>query len=251
MTFVRTDSTAPVRDALAQRIGDRLQNDMSVLFLVSGGSTAPIAVATCDALKARFASRPEILTRLLTVSLIDERFGYEGHPDSNWRLLLEKGFEPADAGTMPVLENSTGTDAELDIATNRFDAFLAEAVDRAAQGTLFIAGLLGIGTDGHTAGILPGSPASALSAAERDADSRAPFAAGYRSELFSRITVTPAFFPHIGFAAVYASGSAKWPVLAELETELPVRVQPAQLLKLAKETLIFSDRIPGQQGASQ
>jgi len=40
-------------------------------------------------------------------------------------------------------------------------------------------------------------------------------------------------------------------VLAELEKEKPVREQPAQLLKLVKETLIFSDRIPGQQGASE
>ncbi len=243
MRFIRTDSTAPVRDALAQRIGDRLQNDMPVLFLVSGGSTAAIAIETCDALKIRFASRPDVLRRLLTVSLIDERFGYEGHPDSNWRLLLEKGFHSEDLITMPVLENSTGTEAELDVATIRFDTFLAKAADQSAQGKLFIAGLFGIGTDGHTAGILPESPPSKPLVTEPEL-----YAAGYKSVLFPRITITPAFFPHISFAAVYAAGSAKWPILAELETEKPVRVQPAQLLKLPKETLIFSDRIPGQQG---
>lgn len=244
MTFMRTDSTAPVCDALARRIAGRLHDDTPVLFLVSGGSTASIAVDTCNELKARFARRPGILKRLLTVSLVDERFGCEGHSGSNWRLLLETGLRVADARTIPVLENSTGADAELEIVTSRFDAFLAEATSNAARGTLFIAGLFGIGADGHTAGILPGSPPSMLPVADACVGRRGQYAAGYRSEHFSRITVTPAFFPHIDFAAAYAAGSAKWPALAELLKEKPVREQPAQLLRLPKETTIFSDRIP-------
>ena len=244
MTFIRTDSTAPVCDALAQRIAGRLHDDMPVLFLVSGGSTAAIAVDTCNELASRFALHPETLKRLLTVSLVDERFGCDGHPDSNWRLLLEKGLREVDMGTMPVLENSTGTDAALEIAASHFDAFLEEATGRAAQGMLFIAGLLGIGADGHTAGILPESPPSLLPVTDAHDDRRGPFAVGYRSELFTRITVTPAFFPYFDFAAVYAAGSTKWPVVMELKKEKPVREQPAQLLRLAKETLVFSDRVP-------
>jgi len=244
MTFVRTDSTAPVCDALAQRIAGRLHDDMPVLFLVSGGSTAAIAVDTCNELASRFALRPETLKRLLTVSLVDERFGCEGHPDSNWRLLLERGLRNVDTGTMPVLENSTGTDADLEIGISRFDAFLAEATGRAAQGKLFIIGLLGIGADGHTAGILPESPPSLLPVTDTRVGCHGPFAIGYHTALFTRITVTPAFFPYFGFAAAYTAGSTKWPVLMELRMEKPVREQPAQLLKLAKETLIFSDRVP-------
>lgn len=251
MTFVRTDSTVTVRDALAKRIGDRLAAGTPVLFLASGGSTAAIAADVCGALRSRFVLDPGIPARFLTVSLVDERFGLEGHPDSNWRLLLEKGLRPEDMRTMPILAGASGRAEGLEDATDRFDAFLADAAARADRGELFIAGLFGIGSDGHTAGILPESPASEISAGPPCAGCRLPFASGYRSTPFSRITVSPAFFPHIGFAAVYAAGSGKWPVLENLQKELPVRDQPAQLLKLAKETLIFSDRIPGPQGASE
>ncbi len=249
MTFVCTDSTDPVCDALTQWIGDRLQNDTPVLFLVSGGSTAAIAVDTCKALQVRFDSSPDTLKRLLTVSLIDERFGYQGHPDSNWRLLLENGLQSGYWLTMPLLENSTGSEVELDILTKRFDAFLTEAAVESEQGKIFIVGLLGIGTDGHTAGILPNSPASALAVTANNGWSRVPLATAYKTAFFSRITITPAFFQYIDFAVVYAAGSAKWPVLAELKKDKPVADQPAQLLKLAKKTLIFSDKIPGQLGA--
>jgi len=251
MTFVRTESTAPVRDALTSRIGARLEDRMPILFLVSGGSTADIAVDVCSALQARFIAAPGLLKLLLTVSLIDERFGVEGHPDSNWRLLLEKGLRTGVTQTMPLLSGSRGLDGELEDATNRFDAFLSDAVQRAKRGGLYIAGLLGIGTDGHTAGILPESPASLLAVDGPSGAGGSALATGYRSALFSRITVTPAFFPHFDFAVVYAAGRAKLPVLAELEKEKPVREQPAQLLKLAKETLIFSDMMPVIQGTAE
>lgn len=250
MTFVRTDSTGPVSDALAQRIGDRLESGMPVLFLVSGGSTAAIAVDACDALHRRFAVRPGIPQRLLTVSLVDERYGSEGHPDSNWRLLLEKGLHADRTGIKPVLTGMTGDGEDLEAAANRFAAFLAEAVEKSVRGKLYIAGLFGIGSDGHTAGILPGSPAGFFRIPGRSQDTEAPYATGYRSEPFSRITVAAPFFRHIDFAAAYAAGIAKRPALARLEDELPAEVQPAQLLKQARELIVFGDWIPGKKGES-
>jgi len=136
---------------------------------------------------------------------------------------------------MPVLSGKSTTEEAFNNSVLRFNSFLSDSVLKSMTENLYIAGLFGIAQDGHTAGILPQSPASRLSMSDKQ------YASGYKSELFTRITITPAFFPHIDFAVAYAAGSAKIAVLESMNGEIPVQDQPAQLLKKTKETIIFTD----------
>lgn len=231
---VHSNSTLEnVSEALVQKISARITQNEPVLFLVSGGSSAPIAVDVCKKLTQRFPSKNDRMRWLLTLSLIDERFGPEGHPDSNWALLESLGLDHRAFMIVPVLGSKTNGSADLENTVKHFDTFLNTAAEKHAAGNMFIAGLLGIGKDGHTAGILADSPAAA--------DSHDSLAIAYKSALFTRITITPAFFQHIDYAAVWAGGEEKKKTLEQLGSDIPPVIHPAQYLKRIAECDIFTD----------
>jgi 6-phosphogluconolactonase/glucosamine-6-phosphate isomerase/deaminase len=95
-------------------------------------------------------------------------------------------------------------------------------------------GLFGIGPDGHTAGILPGSTAS--SETEK-------LVTGYTGPDYQRITLTVPAIAQLDVAIAYAAGAAKAPALQTLKTEdISVSDQPAQVLKQVPEFFIYSDQ---------
>ena len=240
MRFIQTDTPDIVRDAIVEPIARRVGERKQTLLLVSGGSSAGIATAVVRELLATSVAHGTSLADILTVSLIDERFGAVGHRDSNWRQLLEGGLPVESVRAVPLLVEPRDDDKAFDSAVSRFGEFLLDATTRQARGELLIVGLLGIGADGHTAGILQSSPACAI-----DGEGAA-LATGYRSEMFARITITPAFFRYFDRAVAYANGAGKWPAVARLQQALPVCDQPAQLLKRARESLVFSDWVPAE-----
>lgn len=216
LEFIPATSPEPVGNYLAELISAQLADGRSVLWLVSGGSAAAAAVVAAGLLRAHDLSR-------LTVSLIDERYGQLGHADSNWTQLLAAGFELPGARLQPVLTGAGQAETAA-----QFAEFLGTEFAAAD----YAVGLLGIGPDGHTAGILPHSPAVTAPG----------LACAYDGGAFARITATPLAISQLQAAVVYAAGAAKWPVLDRLETDLPVAEQPAQALKTVPKLTIFSDR---------
>lgn len=234
MKQVNTDSILEVRDALIVPITDNLKKGKKVLFLASGGSTTTIAVEICNVLHTEFLNHKNTLSELFTVSLVDERFGPPGHSASNWQRLRDGGFSGDYCKTMPVLRVGGPSEESMEKTVARFIEFLQEAARANAEGNLFIAALFGIGSDGHTAGILPESHASLMGTAGEE------YATGYASTPFTRITITPQFFPFIDLAVAYASGEEKRDALDGLQKDKSAHEQPAQLLKLAKRAIVFA-----------
>ena len=159
----------------------------------------------------------------LTVTLTDERYGPVGHPDSNWWQMEEAGVTLPGAQRIPVLAG-----ADRPATTSAFAAHLQAAFSQAD----YVLGFFGIGADGHTAGILPGS--LAVHSEE--------LAASYDAGNYERITMTPKAVTRLDEAVVYAVGKAKWPVFDDLSKgDLPLDVQPAQILKQVPECTVFND----------
>ncbi len=215
MNYFHSAGPDAVRDYLVTAIQTKLQSGRRVLFLVSGGSTIDIAVQTIRFLPGRG------LTGTLAIAQVDERFGEVGHSDSNWKQMLDRGLDVQKFPVHPILFG-----ANLDQTTDSYHAYLTREITRSN----FIVALFGIGVDGHTAGILPDSPAL---------DETEKFVSGYISSPFSRVTITPPFFPYINLAVAYAGGSAKEGQLERLKGQYDSAAQPAQLLKQAKETCVF------------
>lgn len=236
MKIIGNSRTEAVKDDLTKRIITRLDQNIPVLLLLSGGSTASVGVEVCNDVIAKAGSKKDNLKWLFTVSLIDERFGPVGHADSNWKLLLNMGLNTEKPATIPLLKEKEGGAAQLESAVLHFDSFLNSAVEKKTSGNLFITALLGIGPDGHTAGILPDSPPALIG--ENDTQ----YAAGYKAALFTRITATPAFFTHIDLAILWAAGQEKKHVIEDLKKEIGYSKQPAQCVKLAKDAILYTDQ---------
>ena len=206
-----SEATQYITDILTQH----LKRNERVLWLIPGGSAISIAVDVSHALT-------EELKKNLTISLTDERYGALNHADSNWFQLSKAGFDFSGVTQKPVLIGLDRTDT-----TRHFDETLSALQD----GYDYSLGFFGIGPDGHTAGILPGS--AALQSKH--------YAADYDASNFERITMTPTAIAALDEAVAYAVGDTKWPILKQLQTELPVDIQPAQLLKNVRKLTIFTD----------
>jgi 6-phosphogluconolactonase/glucosamine-6-phosphate isomerase/deaminase len=211
-----TTPEAVARD-IAESIRQKLQSGERVLWLVSGGSTIPIAVAAAQALQ----TLPGV--RNLTILQVDERYGELGHRNANWQALLDAGFSCGDARCIPILRAES-----LAETTQLYEADLRAALAHSD----FRVGLFGIGADGHTAGMLPGS--SAAQETER-------LVASYHGPDFTRITITTPAIAQLDLAIVYAVGHSKASALRALQQPGDIIQQPAQALRHAAQTTVYTD----------
>lgn len=205
---------------LTARLARDLAAGKRVLWLTSGGSNIQATAQIMENISAD-------LSKNLTISLIDERYGEIGHENSNWAQLLQTGFDGKQATLWPVLEAGLS----LEETATRFDQFMQ------AAGSNFdaIIGQLGIGDDGHIAGILPDSPACAETEA---------LAVSYESTPYRRVTLTFAGLRTLSVAYTFAFGEPKKAALERLHNEtLSLSTQPAQILKELSEAYLYSDQV--------
>src|SRR6266566_4768573 len=94
--YLQIQNHEPVVAHCTAVLRQQLQAGKRVLWLVSGGSVIPVAVAVAQ----KFTGIP---VGKLTVSLTDERPGPVGHPDSNWLGLQQAGLQLPGATLRPIL----------------------------------------------------------------------------------------------------------------------------------------------------
>ncbi|MDB5169433.1 MAG: hypothetical protein JWO41_789 [Candidatus Saccharibacteria bacterium] len=218
MQLIKVPSSEPAITALSERLITELTAGHRVLWLVPGGSGITTIVKIMETI-------PTPLSNLLTITLSDERYGEPGHDDSNWQQLTAAGFEGKQATLLPVLISG----ATLEEVTAEFESLLAQAF---STNDIIIA-QLGMGSDGHVSGILPGSPATTASG----------LAAGYVTEQFSRVTTTFHALEQANAAFVLAFGAEKLEALNNLLQDIPLADQPAQVLKHLPEAYVYNDQL--------
>ncbi len=214
MRFVKANQQAAEDDITRALVG-LLEANSKALWLVSGGSN--IAIQT-DVMKRI----PDDLSAKLVITPMDERFGPFGHTNSNSAQLRLAGFNPKKGQFIDILRGaSSGGQA-------------AEQLIAALKGEHAIIATFGIGTDGHTAGILPGS--QAITANE-------PVIC-YKAADYTRITITPGFMPQINIAFACAFGPAKTPAIERLAAgKASITDTPAIVLANIHECTIYNDTV--------
>lgn len=219
MRFIKGTPQVAAAD-IAQRLHELLASGQSVLWLVSGGSNIVIQTMAMNLV-------PDKLSKNLTIIPVDERFGPYNHPHSNTAGMRKAGFDPKHAEWIDILEEN------LDVTqtTQVFNNFLAReiAMDH------YIFATLGMGKDGHTAGILPHSPA--LSSTD--------FAISYKAFDFTRITVcADTLTAHCSEVILSAFGKNKISALERLKNQDESRqIVPAMVLHQINECVVYSDEI--------
>jgi 6-phosphogluconolactonase/glucosamine-6-phosphate isomerase/deaminase len=221
MKFVREGREAAAK-AVSERITTELAAGRFVLWLVCGGSNIETETEIMDRLRQ---SGQHI--DALTILPMDERYGPAGHPDSNYRQLRERGFDPGTASWYDVLEKNLSLADTVQYYTHLMEHAFA------TRGT--VVGVFGMGDDGHTAGIKPNSPAVIETAAS---------VVGYDSPPFVRLTLTPQELVKTNYAFVLAYGDEKAEALKRLQAHSePLEKLPAGLLYDIPEVYIYNDQI--------
>ncbi len=203
---------------IVRQLDELMSGGQRVLVLVSGGSAIPYEAEILQQL-----AKPETLVGIVPV---DERYGEMGHADSNiaqLRLSL-----PLDT-TLPLVDVLEGQ-TEMQQATKHY----AEVVSDVASKADSVIAIMGLGQDGHTAGILPHSPA--ITAEET--------VIAYDWSDYQRMTLGVPFLRNIDKVFVIAYGEAKQNALQRLHINTEqLEDLPAKLLYDIPDVTIYNDYI--------
>lgn len=217
MKFIKISDIKPIVDFWADNIKQHLQKGERVSWIITGGSSMPIVVAICRQLE-------NMNLENLSVTLSDERYGEPGHSDSNWEQLDKLGFFLPGANLQPVLNGKT-----LDETTKDYNHTMKLLLKDAD----YSIGLIGVGADGHIAGIKPGSPAVGST----------DMTTSYKWDDYVRLSMTPAAVLLLDEVVTVVMGEAKHQTLKDLSKDLDINDQPAQILKKVASATVYNDLI--------
>lgn len=220
LTFIQPSTISQGVTDLSTDLVLNLKAGKKILWLICGGSNVSAGVEILNVLKR--AAIPSELQNL-TVSLTDERFGPVGHPDSNWKQIVDAGFDFNAVNSIPVLEAKSLEETVDSYSKN---------IKVAMQTNDVTIGLFGMGADGHIAGVLPNT--IGVESVE--------VGCGYVSEKFTRITLTLNTLKGIDSAYLFAFGGSKLEALDSLKNkDISLNEQPAQVLKDIRQAKVYSD----------
>lgn len=225
MIFSRTAKTDAIA-RVADTIENLLVNNRAVLWLVSGGSAVELQVAVMEQLAQKV---PESLDKL-TILPIDERYGPAGHANSNSAQMRTAGFNPKNATWIDVLAHGKAQAAVIENYKT--------TIERVLRQPHIVVASLGLGADGHTAGILPDSPAVF--------DAVAPVVA-YQWADHNRMTLGLSRLRQIDVAFVFAYGEGKQEALQRLQAnQEPLSALPAKVLYDIPNVTVYNDYIESE-----
>jgi 6-phosphogluconolactonase/glucosamine-6-phosphate isomerase/deaminase len=215
MNYIHSLDTEAVTNYLANTISSHLAAGEKVLWILSGGSGGKVCI---DVSKRLTGS----LTNLAT-TLSDERYVPVGDPDENWQQLIDGGFSVPGALTYRPLQGKDRAETATDLGTWMEQQFpIAD----------FKIGLFGMGSDGHTAGLKPGTSAVEASGWATDFDGND----------FERITMTFDAIKQLDEVVIQAMGADKVAVLDTfIHEDIALASQPAQVLKLVSKSTLYTD----------
>jgi len=216
MKVLLSDDKQQAITSAAEKIAQYIAID--TWLFISGGSS----YAVFEKLDSLLTTDQKQATRLL---LVDERYGAEGHENSNWNLL--KNSDMSDyASVYPLLDDTLS----MQECAQEYDQTVQMVLETDAQ----TVAILGVGADSHIAGIKP------MDQKIFDKVFLEKYVASYIGPDYQRITLTPQALVQLGMRICFVSGTDKVPVIASLAVDMPVYESPVHIIKDLDNTLIYS-----------
>lgn len=231
---IQTQSSEQARataiENLRRETDKLLQQKSTALILLSGGGNIEIAK---QALLPLIAQNADSFSSQITMMVLDERMSND--PQINNSLL----FTEAGLSVTPTIPHSHETVAEFG---QRFHQILGHWLEQHPDGKILAT--LGMGADGHIAGISP-FPAEPERFQTLFVDNP-QYAVGYQGNLepAERVTITLSFFQRIQTVLGYISGEEKSEAFTAFVKESTIPAQhPVQLLHTTKAEISLNSDI--------
>lgn len=217
----RSSDCHSAQEAAVTKLQSVLDEADHPLLLLSGGSAVKVAMQLI---------KNSLGLNRWTIGQVDERFGPVGHERSNWKALMEAGLEPSRFNqVLPILSDGLGIHETTRIYEQQLQSAIAESDVSVA--------LLGIGADGHIAGMLP----KAKDEFEQQFQGE-QLLAYFDGPDFQRITTTQSALNALDSVVVYSCGDQKQAAIEKLDDDIPIHEHPAQLLKYAQNVSIYTTK---------
>lgn len=210
--------------------------DKDTLLLLSGG-TSP------DRLYEILAHQDDFQPG--AVALVDERFGKPGHKDSNKYMIEQTGlFADFKRKQVPTATILISEEFKLEETSALYNVKVKKYIDELPK----VVAIMGVGSDGHTAGILPNKERFSNPVFEKEFAGKlvGHFEDPY-GEHKERVTLTPFGLAHVDTFIILAFGQGKKQVLTRLINghesieELPAMIFQ-QLAKEGKRAVLITDQ---------
>lgn len=209
------------------RILSKYQNH-AVLLLVSGGSAFSV-LEECDT---------AVLGVHVTVGVLDERYSSDPRINNFLQLKETVFFKEAMRLGAKCFDTSIGENDSQAALAARMEKGIRNWINENPAGKIIAT--MGIGEDGHTAGILPETAAANFD----DGKIIASYSVGKEINPYpERVSASLAFLRDgVDEAVVYAVGEKKQRVIGKLGNEkIALRIMPARILNKMRTVAIFTD----------
>jgi 6-phosphogluconolactonase/glucosamine-6-phosphate isomerase/deaminase len=225
-----TDARISAGSALAKRLLEYKMTNTPVLLLFSGGS----AMTFLDEI------RKDVFGNYLTISVLDERFSANTTVNNFAQFTKTEFYKKACKAGAAFIDTRVRAETQEELA-ERFAKELHAWKNKNIPGT--VVATMGIGRDGHTAGILPfpENYAQFQNLFENPNTWIASYNAGNKNRYPNRITVTLPFLrKYVTYAYVFMEGAEKKAALEHvLAKEGNLSKTPARILREMKNVELY------------
>lgn len=216
MKFVNLEDSKQLAEHFYNALVELCQQHDKIGLLLPGGSNISIATEVINKLTQEQKKK-------LDVILSDERYGPNGHPDSNEQQYIEAGLDLSNLNYRPILKGLDEENTIEEAKKSYSGLFTSNEV---------VFGFLGMGADGHIAGVLPNTPG--VQSPE--------IAVLYSSPQYQRLTPTLSTLSKTHKVFVGAFGSEKVPALKTLkDQDKDLNAEPALVLNNINDVTVFTD----------
>lgn len=201
-------------------------SEKPILFLVSGGSARSLLEGIND----------KNLTSNMTLCVLDERYSKDEEVNNYLQLLVTDFFERAQNSGVHIINTTIMRNERMDEMAERLEGTLRLWVESNPNGVIIAT--MGIGADGHTAGIMPYPEAITLfnQLFENPNKWVVAYHAQNKNPYPMRITTTFPFLRKINHAVVLVVGDEKQKALLKtLDEQGSLPETPARIIQEMKD----------------
>lgn len=224
------DAASAKLDAMLEK-AEKNASQKNTLLLLSGGDSLKILNRVSDS----------FLGDHLTVTVLDERYGSEDEDVNFFKLQETYFYEDARNSGVNFIDTSARSSESLQEAAERIEGKISEWMQKNPDG--YIMATLGLGNDGHIAGIMPYDSKEEFSNLfEKKGVWIVGYDVGDKNEFPKRITTTISFLRNIEYALMYVVGEEKANVLSKVLSEKgDLNETPGRIIQAMENITIFTD----------
>ncbi len=222
-------SKSQAAQAASSRLFAELQDSRPILFLSAGGSALELLASE------------QSVSGQLTVGVIDERYSSELQ-SSNTLQFQETAFYRHNHNKLAHISAVPLTDEPLEDWATRYEQVITDWQRQHPEGKIIAT--LGVGADGHTAGIFPQTSSEIFNTLFEGERLVTAYDVGEQNRYRLRLTVTDTFLQQkIDMAVIYACGPEKGNVLKSIATNKTAKYEiPGVLLNRLTNATLFTDQ---------